>query len=52
MFTTKSKGQGFGLAVCKRIVEAHHGEIFFESEMNKGTVFTIQIPVTSKINQR
>jgi signal transduction histidine kinase len=25
MFTTKSKGQGFGLAVCKRIAEAHNG---------------------------
>ncbi|MDQ1281150.1 MAG: hypothetical protein QG670_2414 [Thermoproteota archaeon] len=46
MFTTKSKGQGFGLAVCKRIVEAHHGEISFDSEVDKGTVFTIQIPIT------
>jgi PAS domain S-box-containing protein len=46
MFTTKSKGQGFGLAVCKKIVEAHHGTITFNSEGENSTVFTIQIPLT------
>ncbi|MDQ1280156.1 MAG: domain S-box protein [Thermoproteota archaeon] len=44
LFTTKSKGQGFGLAVCKRIVEAHNGSISFESEIGKGTTFTVKIP--------
>lgn len=43
-FTTKSKGQGFGPVVCKKIVEAHHGEISFESELKKGTVFKSCIP--------
>lgn len=43
LFTTKSKGQGFGLAVCKRIVEAHKGEITYASEVGKGTVFTVKI---------
>jgi signal transduction histidine kinase len=44
LFTTKAKGQGFGLAVCKKLVEAHKGEITFESEAGKGTVFKIKLP--------
>jgi signal transduction histidine kinase len=45
LFTTKSKGQGFGLAVCKRFVEALKGKISFESEEGKGTTFTVKIPL-------
>ncbi len=44
LFTTKSKGQGFGLAVCKRIIEAHGGTISFESQEGKGTKFIIRLP--------
>ena len=46
LFTTKSKGQGFGLAVVKRLVEAQGGTITFESELGKGTAFTIKMPLT------
>jgi PAS domain S-box-containing protein len=46
LFTTKSKGQGFGLAVVKRLIEAQGGKISFESENGKGTTFTIQLPLT------
>ena len=45
LFTTKSKGQGFGLAVCKRLVDAMGGTITFESEEGKGTKFTVKLPM-------
>ncbi len=44
LFTTKAKGQGFGLAVCKRVIEAQGGNIFFESQEGKGTKFTVELP--------
>ena len=47
LFTTKSRGQGFGLAVCKRIVEAHGGAITFDSQESKGTQFTVELPVSN-----
>jgi signal transduction histidine kinase len=45
LFTTKSKGQGFGLAVCKKLIEAQNGTIIFESKQGKGSTFTIQFPI-------
>ena len=45
LFTTKSKGQGFGIAVCKRLVEALNGTITFESEVDKGTKFIVKLPM-------
>ncbi len=47
LFTTKSKGQGFGLAVVKRLIEAQGGNISFESQPGKGTTFTVQLPLSS-----
>jgi signal transduction histidine kinase len=44
LFTTKPKGQGFGLAVCKRVIEAQGGTITFESKKGKGTKFEIELP--------
>jgi len=46
LFTTKAKGQGFGLAVCKRVIEAHGGSITFESHEENGTEFIINLPNT------
>jgi PAS domain S-box-containing protein len=48
LFTTKSKGQGFGLAVVKRMTEAQSGTVTFESQQGKGTNFTITLPKKSK----
>jgi signal transduction histidine kinase len=50
-FTTKSGpdasgkgGTGLGLAMCRDIIEAHHGRIRVESAVGKGTMFTIKLP--------
>ena len=43
LFTTKAKGQGFGLAVCKKLVEAHGGKIAVKSKLREGTTFTIKL---------
>jgi two-component system, NtrC family, nitrogen regulation sensor histidine kinase NtrY len=46
-FTTKSSGAGLGLAITKNIVENFNGKIWFTSEVEKGTVFYVEIPVAS-----
>jgi signal transduction histidine kinase len=45
LFTTKPKGVGLGLAVCKRIIEAHGGTISVKSWPNKGSEFTLTVPL-------
>jgi two-component system sensor histidine kinase VicK len=41
----KKKTTGLGLIICQRIVEAHNGKIWVESEFGKGTTFSFAIPV-------
>lgn len=43
-FTLRDKGMGLGLAICRKIVNAHRGEISAESEPGEGAAFSIRIP--------
>jgi len=44
-FTTKTSGTGLGLAMCKGIVEQAHGQIWFETQPDKGTTFYVSLPL-------
>lgn len=43
LFTTKAKGIGLGLVLCKMLVEGHGGTIEVESEVGKGSTFTVKL---------
>jgi two-component system nitrogen regulation sensor histidine kinase NtrY len=44
-FTTKSSGMGLGLSIVKRFAESAGGRVWFESEINKGSSFFVELPV-------
>jgi PAS domain S-box-containing protein len=44
LFTTKAKGIGLGLSVCKSILERHGGDIWVESKVGSGSTFTVSLP--------
>lgn len=50
LFTTKAKGQGFGLAVVKKLTEALNGRVRVESEVGKGMRFILEFPLAKMIN--
>lgn len=45
----KTKGLGLGLAFCKLAVEGHGGQIWVESELEKGATFTVKLPLITAV---
>ena len=48
-FTTKSVGIGMGLAICRRLVDAHGGRIWVENRDKGGARFTVELPLTEAV---
>ncbi len=48
LYTTKAKGIGLGLAICKTLIEKHKGNIEVKSEIKKGSTFSIKLPFGKK----
>lgn len=46
-YTTKTTGTGLGLPFVKKVIEEHDGEIVIESELKKGTRFSLYLPIYS-----
>ncbi|MBL7107410.1 MAG: GHKL domain-containing protein [Phycisphaerae bacterium] len=46
------QGTGLGLPIVKKIVDMHHGRIDVESELNKGSTFTVYLPKKFKVNKQ
>lgn len=53
LFTTKREGNGFGLAEVQKTILAHRGVVEVETEVGKGTTFTITLPlIEDRVNDR
>jgi signal transduction histidine kinase len=44
----KSEGMGLGLAIARRLIEAHGGKIWVESEVGRGSTFSLLLPITER----
>jgi signal transduction histidine kinase len=45
MFTTKERGMGIGLSICRSIIESHNGRIWVTPGIDKGSIFQFELPM-------
>ena len=48
--TEETSGTGMGLAICRAIIEGHHGELSVTSQLGQGSVFTFTVPLAGEVN--
>lgn len=46
-YSTKSEGLGVGLNICRSVVEAHQGRLWYESDVHEGSIFHISLPLAT-----
>jgi PAS domain S-box-containing protein len=44
-YTTKLNGMGMGLSICRSLIEVHHGKLYFNSQLGKGSSFYFTLPI-------
>ncbi|WP_144611838.1 PAS domain S-box protein [Bacillus cereus] len=49
-YSIKEEGIGLGLMICYKIIETHKGKVFIESEVNKGTIVEVTLPICTLQN--
>jgi len=48
LVTTKDRGMGMGLSICRSIIESHHGRIWVEAAAPRGAIFLFELPVKAE----
>jgi PAS domain S-box-containing protein len=50
-YTTKASGMGMGLSISRSLIEAHNGQLSFNSELEKGTTFYFTLPIGNNFDE-
>jgi len=52
LYTTKARGMGVGLSICRSIIESHYGRIWVTSALIKGSIFQFELPAYRRVGMR